>query len=103
MPPSTSEVELPGHVSHVGPGTLLNVPTAQGKQGAPSAPVYPGLHWHMVAPAALCEFAGHARQVPPAGVLSDSILCSDNEAREKARSDRWWFQMYSLENCQSLG
>jgi len=42
----------------------------------------------MVAPEALCEFAGHARQTPAAVVFSDIILNSDKEAREKAWSDR---------------
>jgi len=87
--PPSSEVMLPGHVSQAaGPGTSLNVPTAQAKQGAPFSAVYPALHWQVVAPAALCELTGHARQIPPAAVLSDIILYSDNEAREKAWSDK---------------
>jgi hypothetical protein len=81
---TATEVELPGHVSQAaGPGISLNVFAGQAKQGAPSAPVYPALHWHVVAPAALCELTGHARQIPPAGVVSESILYSDKEAREK--------------------
>jgi len=73
-----------GHTSQAaGPTTALNVFAGHMKQGAPSAPVYPALHLHKVAPDSLCEFAGHARQTPAAVVFCDSILNSDNEASAK--------------------
>ena len=60
--PSDAEYLPAWHSLHAAvPGELLYVPTPQAWHGPPSAPVYPALHWHVVLPALLPEYAGHAR------------------------------------------
>jgi len=70
------------------PDAALEVPGGQARQGPPSAPVKPGLHTQKAAPAALCEFAGHAAQTP-APVSVERELKSDEEASAKLLSERW--------------
>jgi hypothetical protein len=50
--------------------------------------VKPGLHTQTAAPAALCEFAGHATQTP-APVSVERAVKSDEEASAKLLLERW--------------
>ena len=83
------EDESAGHpVQPAAPAEGLYSPAAQAEHGPPSAPVKPGLHTHTEAPAALCEFAGHATQTP-APVSVERAVKSDEAANSKLLSERW--------------
>jgi hypothetical protein len=84
-----AEVLLAGHPAHAAaPASGLYAPAKHAEHGPPSAPVKPGLHTQTAAPAALCEFAGHATQTP-APVSVERELKSDEEASAKLLSERW--------------
>jgi len=84
-----AELESVGHPAHAAaPASGLYAPAKQAIHGPPSAPVKPGLHTQTAAPAALCEFAGHATQTP-APVSVERAVKSDEEASAKLLSERW--------------